>query len=185
MVYKIKKIFLNDVVDFNKNILKIQDIWGKFDTLLQHLNINLQDVIQVANIKNQKRGAFTKNIFMEYLLIPKTNQTILNKYFFSSNSIYEGTVIYNTTYYKFFTYKAIRDDIPGMLLITNEKELHNVPIADNLIAKVVILDNLLFQEALKRKLIEETKEVIDSDSFQELQEELADVYTVLKQISIV
>lgn len=64
--------------------------------------------------------------------------------------------------------KLVRDNIPDIIKSNNE------------IAETKILSDVEYAKELNRKLLEETNEVINAKTDDEIKEELADLYEVMK-----
>ena len=171
------KNLLLKAIDYNRGDISLGELWGDFLHILTILNIPLKTIQNLQEEKNKTRGDFEKKLIMEYILIP-TNSPLAFKYFLSSNNIFSGIKkIENQFYYKFLTQKAIRSHIPHLTLAFSEFFKIEDPLLP--IGKVFIATHEEFLQALKFKLIEETKEVLYSKNLEELQEELGDVYLII------
>jgi len=177
---EIKKSLLLSSIDYNTGTISLEDLWQNFLKLLDTLKISLQEIQDIQAVKNATRGDFSRQIMMEYILIPLQSPLAI-RYFLSSNNIFSGTqVVENSTYYKFLTQKIIRSHIPKLTLCFNEPFVIEDPLLP--IAKVFIATHEQFLYGMKFKLIEESKEVFYTKNTEELQEELGDVYMVIEHL---
>jgi hypothetical protein len=183
------KDFFNELIQFNiktKSFLEVKEEFFKF---LKNININLEEIKAATNRKNLVRGGFTNGIFLEYILIPEEQKDILIKYFYSVSNIYVGNVkIKNIIYHKFYSKKIIRDnlacnnfimlDVEDLNLI-EEQHINNI----YRIGKIsYIKDKETHLSLLKSKLIEEGHEVLKAYNYENLIEEIGDIYSILLHI---
>jgi predicted house-cleaning noncanonical NTP pyrophosphatase (MazG superfamily) len=178
-IFKLKKRFLDSTIEYNMELINLKKVFDVFFHMLKNLNINLEEVITYMNEKNSQRGEFKKKIVMHAIYIPITQMSIIKKYFYSNNNIYNGHVLINNNkYYCFITEKAIRDSNQDLLLVENISKVINNDL-NKLIAHIMLGDEKLFAQKLKQKLMEEAREVLYAQDLKKTLEELADVYTIL------
>jgi hypothetical protein len=191
-----KKYFFNQLIDFNLSTKNLKEIQEEFYKFLKNININLQEIIKVTNQKNLIRGGFTKGIYLHYILIPEEKKEILIKYFFSSSNIYVGIVkIKNIIYHKFHSEKLIRDKLSheDFQMFLEEIDSNNYQFIDEKyinntcrIGKISHFPQETHKEVylnlLKSKLIEEGQEVLKAYTYDNLIEEIGDVYSILLHI---
>jgi predicted house-cleaning noncanonical NTP pyrophosphatase (MazG superfamily) len=181
--------FITQCIAFNLDQINLNILIESFYQLLKVIKtedlqetINLENIIFIMHRKIQQRGGFTKNMILEYLLISASQNDLLNKYFNSPNNLFAGKILMdNQEYYKFYTYKAIRDNNSQLRYIyQDDLSLEkNVNFDSTPIGKIIIANHEIFYNFLKIKLIEEAREVYHSLTLEETIEELADVYTVI------
>ncbi len=183
------KDFFNELIQFNINAKSFLEVKEEFYKFLKNININLEEIKAATNRKNLVRGGFTKGIFLEYILIPEEQKDILIKYFYNVSNIYVGNVkIKNIIYHKFYSQKIIRDNLacnnfimldmedPNLI---EEKYINNI----SRIGKIsYIRDKETNLNLLKSKLIEEGNEVLKAYNYENLIEEIGDIYSILLHI---
>ena len=187
------KYFFNQLIDYNLSTKNFKEIKEEFYKFLKDININLEEIIKSTNTKNLIRGGFIKGIYLEYILIPEEKKDILIKYFFSSSNIYVGILqIKHIIYHKFFCNKLIRDkcaheDFQLILdhinnenpQVIQEKYINNIC----RIGKISYIKNKEEHiQLLKSKLIEEGNEILKAYNYDNLIEEIGDVYSILLSI---
>jgi hypothetical protein len=191
-LYK-KKLFLN-IINFIKDHISFNELWNAYKEFLNNLNVTFEEIEKISKKKDVIRGSFLKKIFLEYILIPREQEIIINKYFYSTNNIYNGQIIINNEiYYKFFTFKIIRDNLESPTFLITENSIednyeklfkinHNK--TQTIIGKIKYLNNQKqYMEVLKCKLIEEGNEVMNSKQ-NTLFEEIGDVYSILNILKV-
>lgn len=191
-LYK-KKFFLN-IINFIKDHISFNELWNAYKEFLNNLNVTFEEIEKISKKKDVIRGSFLKKIFLEYILIPREQEIIINKYFYSTNNIYNGQIIINNEiYYKFFTFKIIRDNLESPTFLITENSIednyeklfkinHNK--TQTIIGKIKYLNNQKqYMEVLKCKLIEEGNEVMNSKQ-NTLFEEIGDVYSILNILKV-
>jgi hypothetical protein len=184
-MYFHKTNFFKRIIEFIQNIISLEEFNNKYQEFLKDISVNQEEIDYFISKKNIERGNFLKGTFLEYVLIPKEENFILNKYFKSTNNIYNGTfLIKDNIYYKFFTFKLIRDNLQNENFLTTENEQFENLIKINnkktIIGKIQYLTNKNeYNKALKCKLVEEANELLNSKTRNHLLEEIADVYTII------
>lgn len=191
------KYFFNQLIDYNLTNKSFLDIKQEFYKFLKNINVDLQQIIIKTNQKNLIRGGFTKGIFLEYILIPEEKKDILIKYFFSNSNIYVGTLkINNVIYHKFHSQKFIRDKLFHedfqMVLENINNDNYKLHIEEKYINNNCRIGKIhyvspesnkeLYINLLKSKLIEEGQEVLKAYDYDNLIEEISDVYSILLHI---
>lgn len=187
------KEFFNELINFNLNKKSYSEIKEDFFKFLKNINIHIDIINKVTNQKNLLRGGFLKGIFLEYILIPEEKKDILIKYFFSTSNIYVGSLkIKNIIYHKFHSEKIIRDNLFHEDFIMTLEHINNENYSfieekyinnSCRIGKIsYIKDKNIYINLLKSKLIEEGHEVLKAYDYENLIEEISDVYSILLHI---
>lgn len=165
------------LVDYSKELFNIsnrsqqkyktRDILNVFFKLINICQLPLSQLIEIANKKNELRGDFSDRLFIKWLDIP-LDSPLVEKYRKTKQYPEVKDEETKETHTRFILNKLVRNKC---------LEIYK---KDNIIPNFEYLDTKKLTLVLKKKLLEEAKEVYREK--ENLYEELADVYTVLKYL---
>ncbi len=156
---------VSEETDKKELLIEIVDVLEVLDGLCKILDLSQEDILVSRNKKNSDGGAFTKGIYIKSVEAPigsyVSNNCIKNPEKYPSSEKIEKGV------YSFVFNKLVRDDTLEFF-----KKVGATPTYQ-------ILSKEEFISALKNKLIEEAKEVVEESSKQKLLIEIVDVLEIL------
>jgi predicted house-cleaning noncanonical NTP pyrophosphatase (MazG superfamily) len=171
-IIDLKFKFFQSLLDWSLKDENLTVLENYFYKLIEDLKISISNVKECVEIKKEARGDFKENLVINYILINVKRKDLIEKYFLSSDNIFEGKKERNNeVFYKFRTIKAVRDKSGISKDIT-------------LIYETEKVNDETFFSLLKIKLFEECKEILRAKNSVNLLEEIGDFYNILEELKI-
>ncbi|OED45576.1 hypothetical protein AB836_01645 [Rickettsiales bacterium (ex Bugula neritina AB1)] len=85
---------VNDAKNYEELKEELADLYIVILEILKRSNINLKDIEETMNKKNQLRGGFKENLFLDYVLIPEYKTNLVKAHQNSSNVLSSGIIYF-------------------------------------------------------------------------------------------